>query len=206
MPSSWLKNRRREHYYRKAKDEKYRSRASYKLLEMAGKYNFLKEGDVVVDLGAAPGGWLQAARKIVGNNGFVLGVDLYPIKPMDEVNIHIIVGDISDQEITKQIKNILPSKADVVISDVAPNVSGVWEVDHARQIGLARCSLTIAIKIMRVGGNLFVKAFQGDLFNNFIREVKVYFRRVKIVKPKASRPQSAEVFVLGLHLKKQASA
>jgi len=130
-------------------------------------------------------------------------VDLNPIKPIDEVNVHIIVGDIVDQEIVKQIEDILPSKVDVVISDVAPNVSGVWEVDHARQIDLARCSLAIAIKLLKVGGNLFVKAFQGDMFNNFLREVESCFRRVKIVKPKASRTKSAEVFVLGLHLKKK---
>ncbi len=202
LPSSWLRNRRRDYYYRKAKDEKFRSRASYKLLEAVKKYRFLKKGDIVVDLGAAPGGWLQAASSIVRSRGFVLGVDLNAIKPMAEANVHIIVGDITDQEIVKQIEEIIPSKADVVISDVAPNVSGVWEVDHARQIDLANCSLMIATRILKVGGNFFVKVFQGDLFNNFIREVRRCFSRVEIVKPKASRSKSAEIFVLGLRKKR----
>lgn len=202
LPSSWLRNRRRDYYYRKAKDEKFRSRASYKLLEAVKKYRFLKEGDIVVDLGAAPGGWLQAASSIVGSRGFVLGVDLNAIKPMAEANVHIIVGDITDQETVKQIEDIIPSKADVVISDVAPNVSGVWEVDHARQIDLANCSLMTATRILKVSGNFFVKVFQGDLFNNFIREVRRCFSRVEIVKPKASRSKSAEIFVLGLRKKR----
>ena len=198
LPSSWLRNRRRDYYYRKAKDEKFRSRSSYKLLEILKKYRFLKEDYIVVDLGAAPGGWLQVASRVVGSQGFVLGVDLNAIKPMAEANVHIIVGDITNQETVTQIEEIIPSKADVVISDVAPNVSGVWEVDHARQIDLASCSLMIANRILKVGGNFFVKVFQGDLFSNFIREVRRCFSRVEIVKPKASRSKSAEIFVLGL--------
>jgi 23S rRNA (uridine2552-2'-O)-methyltransferase len=197
-----VRNRRRDYFYRKAKDEKFRSRASYKLFEVVKKYHFMKEGDIVVDLGAAPGGWIQAALKIVGNKGFVLGVDLKPIKPIDEVNVHLIVGDIADQETVRQIESILHAKVDVVISDVSPNVSGVWEVDHARQIDLARYSLTIARKILKPGGNFFVKAFQGDMFNNFLHEVRSYFYRVEVVKPKASRTKSAEIFILGLDLKR----
>jgi 23S rRNA (uridine2552-2'-O)-methyltransferase len=201
LPSAWLRERKRDYYYRKAKEEKYRSRASYKLLEVVWKYHFLNEGDVVVDLGAAPGGWLQAARKTVGSEGFVLGVDFSIIQPVEEANVCAIIGDITQPETIKKIKEILPSLADAVISDVSPNVSGVWEVDHARQIELARSSLAIAAKILRSGGNFFVKVFQGDMFDDFIREVKNYFRRVKIIKPKASRAKSAEIFVLGMGMK-----
>ena len=201
LPNAWLRERKRDYYYRKAKEEKYRSRASYKLLEVVWKYHFLNEGDVVVDLGAAPGGWLQAARKTVGGEGFVLGVDFNIIQPVEEANVCAIIGDITQPETIKEIKEILPSLADAVISDVSPNVSGVWEVDHARQIELARSSLAIAAEILRSGGNFFVKVFQGDMFDDFIREVKNYFRRVKIIKPKASRAKSAEIFVLGMGMK-----
>lgn len=204
LPKAWVRERKRDYYYRKAKEEKYRSRATYKLLQAIKKYHFLKKGDVVVDLGAAPGGWLQAARKIVGNEGFVLGVDLKRIQPLEAANVQIIVGDITDSETQKEIEGTLPSLADAVISDVSPNVSGIWEVDHARQIDLARVSLTLALKLLRVKGNFFVKVFQGDMFQSFVKEVGQHFARVEIIKPKASRARSAEIFVLGMNLKKAA--
>lgn len=199
-----MRERKRDYYYRKAKEEKYRSRATYKLLQAIKKYHFLKKGDVVVDLGAAPGGWLQAARKIVGNEGFVLGVDLKRIQPLEAANVQIIVGDITDSETQKEIEGTLPSLADAVISDVSPNVSGIWEVDHARQIDLARVSLTLALKLLRGKGNFFVKVFQGDMFQSFVKEVRQHFARVEIIKPKASRARSAEIFVLGMDLRKAA--
>lgn len=203
MPSAWLRERRRDYYYRKAKKDKYRSRASYKLLEAIRKYHFLTERDVVIDLGAAPGGWLQVAQKTVGSHGFVLGVDLNDIQPFEEANVCIIVGDITQPGIVKQIKEVLPCLADAVISDVSPKVSGIWEVDHARQVDLARSSLAIATELLRIGGNFFVKVFQGDLFDAFIKEVKGCFSRVKIMKPKASRTKSAEIFVLGRSMKEK---
>lgn len=202
LPKAWVRERKRDYYYRKAKEEKYRSRATYKLLQAIKKYRFLKKGDVVVDLGAAPGGWLQASRKIVGTEGFVLGVDLKSIKPLEVTNVHTMVGNITDPETQKQIEKILPSLADAVISDVSPNISGVWEVDHARQIDLARESLRLALKLLRKNGNFFVKVFQGDMFKGFVEEVRQHFARVEIVKPKASRAKSAEMFVLGMGLKK----
>jgi len=202
LPKAWVRERKRDYYYRKAKEEKYRSRATYKLLQAIKKYRFLEKGDVVVDLGAAPGGWLQASRKIVGKEGFVLGVDLNRIKPFEATNIQTIISDITDSETQKRIREILPSLADTVISDVSPNISGVWEVDHARQIDLAHESLTLALKLLKVDGNFFVKVFQGDMFRDFVEEVRQHFARVEIVKPKASRAKSAEIFVLGMGLKK----
>ena len=202
MPKAWVRERKRDFYYRKAKEEKYRSRATYKLLQAVKKYRFLRKDNVVVDLGAAPGGWLQASRKIVGNKGFILGVDLKSIQPIETNDIHTIIGDIADSETQKQIERILPSLADAVISDVSPKISGVWEVDHARQIYLARESLMLAMKFLKVGGNFFVKVFQGDMFQDFVKEVRQHFARVEIIKPKASRARSAEVFVLGMGLKK----
>ncbi len=202
LPKAWVKERKRDYYYRKAKEEKYRSRATYKLLQANEKHHFLRERNVVVDLGAAPGGWLQATRQIVGNEGFVLGVDLRRIRPLKASNVQTIVGDIANSETKKQIERVLPSSADAVISDVSPNVSGIWEVDHARQIDLARESLKLALKLLKIDGNFFVKTFQGDMFQSFVREVRQHFANVKIVKPKASRAKSAEVFVLGRNFRK----
>ncbi|MEM3704228.1 MAG: RlmE family RNA methyltransferase [Candidatus Bathyarchaeia archaeon] len=202
MPKAWLQERKRDYYYKKAKEEKYRSRATYKLFQAVEKYHFIKEGDVVVDLGAAPGGWTQAARKIVGKDGFVLGVDLKPIEPFPEHNVQTIIDDITNPEITRRILKMLPRKADVVISDVSPNISGIWELDHARQIDCAHKALEIALKTLRPRGNFFVKVFQGDMLTDYIKKVRKYFEDLRIVKPKASRAKSSEVFVLGIHLKK----
>jgi 23S rRNA (uridine2552-2'-O)-methyltransferase len=201
LPKAWLQERRRDYYYKKAKEEKYRSRAAYKLLQAVEKYHFIKEGDVVIDLGAAPGGWTQAARKIVGTEGFVLGVDLKPIKPFPENNIKTIIGDITEQETMQQILEMLSRKADVVISDVSPNISGIWELDHARQIDYAQKALEIALKALKPSGNFFVKVFQGDMLDDYIKKVKRYFEDVKVIKPKASRAKSSEIFVLGIRLR-----
>lgn len=201
MPKAWVQERKRDYYYRKAKEEKYRSRAAYKLLQAVKKYRFIKKGNIVVDLGAAPGGWLQATSKIVGENGFVLGVDLKPIEPFSQDNIQTIVGDINSEETLEQILKILLVKADVVISDVSPNISGVWEVDHARQIDLAEHSMKIALKILKPSGNFFVKVFQGDMLDDFIKKMKEHFKIVKVTKPEASRTKSSEMYVLGLTLR-----
>jgi 23S rRNA (uridine2552-2'-O)-methyltransferase len=120
---------------------------------------------------------------------------------MENGNIHVLVGDIRDPAIAQKIKALLPSSANVVLSDVAPKVSGAWEMDHARQIDLATQSLRLAIALLTMGGHFFTKAFQGDMFTGFHREVKHYFRQVKLIKPKATRTRSAELFVLGLRLK-----
>jgi len=201
LPKEWIRKRKRDYYYRKAKKEDFRSRASFKLLEAVEKFDLIKPGDVVVDLGAAPGGWLQVARKIVGDSGFVLGVDINEIKPVGFTNVLTIVGDIREPETIRRIKAILPRPADVVLSDVSPNVSGIWELDHARQIELAEISLNIARSTLRIGGNFFVKIFQGSLQAEFLNSVRELFRIVRIVKPKASRKESAEVYVLGMEYK-----
>ncbi len=172
------------------------------MLEATKKYRFIKSGDVVVDLGAAPGGWMQAARKIVGEKGFVLGVDIRFIEPMDFPNVQTLIGDISDYQTIENIRGILSRPVDVVISDVSPNISGVWELDHARQIDLAQRSLLIATSIMKTRGNFFVKVFQGDMLKDFVGEVKQHFGFVKLAKPKASRAKSSEIFVLGMHMKR----
>ncbi|MEM3665570.1 MAG: RlmE family RNA methyltransferase [Candidatus Bathyarchaeia archaeon] len=202
LPKAWIQDRKRDYYYKKAKEESYRSRAAYKLFQAVKKYNFMKKGDVVVDLGCAPGGWIQASREIVGSKGFVLGVDLKSTQPFKEHNVRTIIGDISEEETLQQIFELLPRKADVVISDASPNISGIWEIDHARQIDLAQHALKIALKILKPSGNFFVKVFQGDMLNDFIEKVMEHFEFVKAIKPPASRVKSSEIFVLGMHLKK----
>ena len=201
LPKAWIQDRKREYYYKKAKAENYRSRSTYKLVQANEKYGFIQRNDVVVDLGAAPGGWIQAARKMVGKNGFVLGIDLKPIEPFTQEYIRTIVGDLTEPEIVEQILSFLPRKADVVISDAAPNITGVWEVDHARQIDLATKALEISLSILRPSGNFFVKLFEGDLLNDFIQTVKTHFETVKIVKPQASRAKSSEMYLLALGMK-----
>lgn len=204
MPKAWLKSRKRDYYYQKAKKERYRSRAAYKLLQAVKKYHFIKPGDAVLDLGAAPGGWLQASRKIVGEEGFVLGVDIKPIEPLPSPNVLTAVADITEPETPKKIVELLSRKVDVVVSDVSPNISGVWEVDHARQIELAKRSLHIANSVLKPNGNLFVKVFQGDMLQDFVQEVKRRFKIVRIVKPKASKAKSSELYILGMGLKNPA--
>jgi 23S rRNA (uridine2552-2'-O)-methyltransferase len=201
LPKAWIQDRKRDYYYKKAKAEQYRSRATYKLSQTAIKYDFINKGDVIVDLGAAPGGWIQAARKIVGKTGFVLGVDLKPIAPFPQEYIRTIVADFTEPETVEQILTFLPRKPDVLISDAAPNISGVWDVDQARQIDLANQALQLALKLLRPRGNFFVKVFEGDMLNDFIASVKQHFEVVKFIKPKASRAKSSEMFLLALRMK-----
>ena len=201
LPKAWIQDRKRDYYYKKAKAENYRSRATYKLSQAATKYRFIRKGDVVVDLGAAPGGWIQASRKIAGKNGFVLGVDLKPIAPFPQEYVRTIVADFTEPETLQQILDFLPRKADVVLSDASPNISGIWEVDNARQIDLAAQALKIALSILRPSGSFFVKVFEGDMLAGFVKTVKKHFEVVKVIKPKASRAKSSEMFLLAMDLK-----
>jgi 23S rRNA (uridine2552-2'-O)-methyltransferase len=203
LPKAWIQDRKRDYYYQKAKAEQYRSRATYKLSQTAIKFHFIKKGDVVVDLGAAPGGWIQAARKIVGKTGFVLGVDLKPIDPFPWDYVRTIVADMMDPEILPQILSFLPRKPDVVISDASPNISGVWELDHARQIDLATQALHLALNLLRPSGNFFVKVFEGDLLAGYVKTLKRHFEVIKFVKPKASRAKSSEMYILALRRKQE---
>jgi 23S rRNA (uridine2552-2'-O)-methyltransferase len=201
LPKAWIQDRKRDYYYKKAKTENYRSRATYKLSQVARKYHFINRGDVVVDLGAAPGGWIQAARKIVGKTGFVLGVDLKPIAPFPQEYVRTLMADFTEPETLQQIIDFLPRKADVVLSDASPNISGIWEVDHARQIDLASQALEIALNLLRRSGNFFVKVFEGDLLGGFVGKVGNHFESAKVLKPKASRAKSSELFLLAMGLK-----
>lgn len=141
---------------------------------------------------------MQAARKAAGKEGFVLGIDIKPIKPVEDENVRSIECDVTQPETLALINQLLPRAADVVLSDLAPNVSGVWELDHARQVELARQSLRLALLVLRPGGNFFAKVFQGGMLEDFVSEVRQRFSYVRLIKPRASRRKSAELFVLSL--------
>jgi len=198
VPSEWLRQRKRDHFHRLAKARGFRSRASFKLLQVAKRYSFVKRGDHVLDIGCAPGGWLQAAHQLAGGKGFVLGVDLQTTTPLQFENVSTIKADITQEGVVDQIRATAPGMFDVVLSDLSPNLSGVWEVDHARQIELARCTLRIARSILKPSGDMLVKVFQGPELREFQLEMKSSFHVLRIVKPPASRPESAELYFLGL--------
>lgn len=197
MTKKWLRERAKDYYYRLAKSEGYRSRAAYKLLQTSKKYRFIKRGDVVLDLGAAPGGWMQIARELVGEAGYVLGVDRETIEEFEWDNVASFTYDITFLDGIDILRE-LPKKADVVLSDISPNISGIWELDHARQIGLAEDALKIAITVLRCDGSFFIKIFHGNLLKAFMKKVESYFKFLRIVKPKASRKKSSEIYLLAL--------
>lgn len=198
MPSKWLRKHRKDQFHRLAKERGYRSRAAFKLQQIARRHHFLRRGDAVLDLGASPGGWLQAAHQIVGNGGYLLGVDKKPVEKLPFQNVKTIEVDVTDQTSSSKIESMGPRKYDVVISDLAQNLSGVWEVDHARQIELARCAFRIACDVLKPSGNFLVKVFQGSELNEFRGQVKTHFQVLRIIKPPASRSESAELYFLGL--------
>jgi len=198
VSSRWLRQRKRDQFHRLAKQKGYRSRASFKLFQVTKRYRFIKRGDRVLDLGAAPGGWLQAARKVVGAEGYVLGVDKDPIEDLPYQNVTAFVTDVTQSDVIERIQSVSGLAFDVVVSDLSPNISGVWEVDHARQMELARTALRIARVILKPAGNLLVKIFQGSELKEFQLEMKSSFSTLRIVKPPASRPESAELYFLGL--------
>ena len=191
-----MKKDGKDYYYKKAKKEKYRSRASYKLKQINAKYKLIKNGDKVLDLGAAPGGWTQVAREVVGSNGLVVAVDLQEIKSFENENIIILRGDFTEAKTLERIKDISQSY-DVIISDASPKISGVWDIDHFRSIELCENVLKIAKEVLKPGGNLVVKVFQGSEIDNFIKKIRRSFKYVKVTKPKASRKKSSEVYVIG---------
>jgi 23S rRNA (uridine2552-2'-O)-methyltransferase len=181
-------------YYKKAKQGGYRSRAAYKLLELQRRFQLIKPGDVVVDLGAAPGGWLQVAAKLVGQNGKVIGIDLQPIETLREPNIVFLQGDITSPEITKKISELVDGKVHCVLSDLAPHLSGIRDADIARCLELNRTALTVAINLLRPGGCLLAKGFVNQELHTFTLELKQHFHSVQRTRPDATRQGSSEFY------------
>jgi len=192
----WISERRRDIYHRKAKELGYRSRAVFKLIEICRRTDLIRNGDVVVDLGAAPGGWLQVASERVGASGRVLGVDLRPIERISASNVSTIIGDIEAPDMALRIISSLPGRADVVLSDASPNLTGIWELDQARQLGLASSSVRIASEVLRTGGAMILKAFQGSLFNDLLSSIRGSFRDVDMFRPGATRKRSSEIYLV----------
>ena len=181
-------------YYKKAKQEGYRSRAAYKLLELQQRFRLMRPGDVVVDLGAAPGGWLQVAAKFVGQSGKVIGIDLQPIETLREPNIIFFQGDITSPEISRKISEIVDGKADCVLSDLAPRLSGIRDADAARCLELNRTALTVAAALLRPGGSFLAKGFVNQELHTFTLELKQHFHSVQRTRPEATRQGSSEFY------------
>ena len=201
MTNAWVQKRKKDQYYRLAKVRGYRSRAAYKLLQTARTYNLIKPGDKVVDLGCHPGGWLQVSREIVGPEGLVLGIDLKPVEHVLYSNIRTIIKDIHDSDTVSRIIEELKGPADALVSDLAPSIIGSWDVDHERQLDLAFTALAISKGVLRQHGNVLIKLFQGPRMKPFQEEAGLLFERSRLLKPKASRPESSEVYFLGLRFK-----
>ncbi len=201
MTNAWVQKRKKDQYYRLAKIRGYRSRAAYKLLQTIRSYKLIKAGQKVVDMGAHPGGWLQVAREVVGPEGFVLGIDVKPVGPLPYPNVKLLETDIYSDDLVKRVLGELKGPADVVISDLAPSIIGSWDVDHARQVDLARVALRITKEVLIQKGNVLIKLFQGPELKEFQEEAGLLFETSRLLKPKASRPESSEVYFLGIGFK-----
>lgn len=194
MTRAWVKGRKHDRYYRAAKKQEYRSRAAIKLSQIDRDHGLFHDADVVVDLGAAPGGWSQFALERVGPRGRVIAVDLVRIAPIPGVTL--IRGDFRTSAVQARIFEILRKPADVVMSDMSPRISGQRDYDHARSLELAEAARSFAVRALQPGGDLLVKVFQGPEYRDFLRRVAADFEAVKGVKPKASLTASSEIYIL----------
>jgi 23S rRNA (uridine2552-2'-O)-methyltransferase len=184
----------RDTYYKKAKQQGYRSRAAYKLLELQERFRIFKAGQLVVDLGAAPGGWIQVAAKLVGPSGKVIGVDLQPIEPFHQKNIIVVQADIIATETEQRIMEYLGRPADTVISDVAPKLTGIRDTDEARSLELNRTALEVTKRLLRAGGSFLIKSFVSEELRIFSTELDKQFGPVQRTRPDASRRGSSEIY------------
>ena len=192
---AWLQEHRDDPYVKRAQREGYRSRAAYKLLEIQEKDRVLRPEQVVVDLGAAPGGWSQVASRLVGPQGRVIALDLLEMEPL--AGVELIQGDFRENEVLERLRQSLEGRpVDLVISDMAPNVSGMAAVDQPRAMYLAELALDFAREVLAPGGALVTKVFQGEGFDELLRAFRGEFDRVVVRKPRASRPKSREVYLV----------
>ncbi|MGD0476573.1 MAG: RlmE family RNA methyltransferase [Nitrososphaerales archaeon] len=188
-----LHEAKRDLYRRLAKEQGYKSRAAFKLIQAAEKYDFIGPGDKVVDFGAAPGGWMQVAAQLVGDDGVVVGVDLREVRLRGK-NLKAIVMDVHDPRIKQKVLEALGGTADVALSDLAPSVSGVWELDQGRQVDLTLRVLELSESILRRDGSGFFKLFEGERSQEVRDEFRRRFRAVRPIKPAASRNVSSELY------------
>ena len=191
----WLKEHFTDEFVKRAQVEGYRSRAAYKLLEIQEKDAILKPGMTVIDLGAAPGSWTQVVAQVIGKQGEIFALDLLPMETIE--NVTFIQGDFQEQTVLDTLLEAVKEQGiDVVLSDMAPNTSGIKSADQTKSIYLAELALDFAIQVLNQGGAFLVKIFQGPGFDDFLRQLKTVFSIVVIRKPKASRARSKEVYVL----------
>jgi len=187
---------KKDHYRKLAREEGYRSRASYKLKELNKSYRIIGAGHFVLDLGCAPGGWMQVAAKIVGNKGKVMGIDRSYVEEIPRT--FILRASIDDDNIVKDIFDYFGEKVNTVICDLSPQVTGNWSVDHASQISLNYSAVKITEQVLKKKGNSLFKVFDGEFSNEFYHYMKKKFLRVKLRKPKASRKPSSELYCICL--------
>ncbi len=188
-----LSEARRDLYRRLAKEQGYKSRAAFKLLEANERYGFLREGAKVLDLGAAPGGWMQVASELVGPSGLVVGVDISHIR-LKENNVVALKMDVHDSGLEAKAREILGGSADVILSDLAPSVSGVWELDQTRQVDLTLRTIELSRTLLKGEGGVFCKLFEGERSQEVRDEFRRTFKSVRVVKPAASRSASSELY------------
>ena len=197
----WLQEHHRDQYVKRAQTDGYRSRASYKLIEINQKDKIFKPGLIVVDLGAAPGGWSQVAAKLVGPEGKIVASDILKMDPIDKVDF--VLGDFTNSDVLQNILNLLDNNlVDLVISDMAPNMSGIRGVDQTKAMYLIELALDMACKVLKPGGNFVVKVFHGEGFDQYMLELKKRFKRVMSRKPDASRSRSREVYFVAKNFKR----
>ena len=194
---AWMHEHVTDHYVQRAKAEGWRSRAAFKLMEIDEKDRLLRPGMVVVDLGSAPGGWSQVAAERVSGGGRVLALDLLDMAPV--AGVEFIQGDFREDAVLAELTFRLAGRpVDLVISDMAPNISGIAATDQARSVHLAELALEFASRHLKPGGNFLVKAFQGQGFDAFRKAMEEAFDKVVVRKPKSSRDRSSEVYLLGM--------
>lgn len=194
MSRKWLRERSKDAWYKLAKKEGYRTRASWKLLQLHEKFGLFQPGDRVVDLGAAPGGWAQVAVQLVGEEGRVVGVDLDKIEPME--GAIFLRGDMTSPETVARTMEATEGVADIIISDMSPNISGAYATDHARSVWLVESALDFTEKVLKKDGIFVAKVFEGDMFPQLLARMRRLFRDVKVSNPRASRAASSEVYVV----------
>ena len=196
----WLKEHFDDEYVRKSQEDGLRSRASYKLLEIQEKDKLIERGMTVVDLGAAPGGWSQVAADLVGDKGRVIASDILPIDFL--TGVEFLQGDFTEQAVLDQLLGMLPEGgADLVMSDMAPNMSGMRDIDQPRMMYLAELALDLARSVLRPGAYFLVKVFHGEGLREFEAQLKIDFASIKVRKPKASRARSSEIYLLAAGFK-----
>ena len=195
-PCALVAYNRKDAFYKKAKKEGYRSRAAYKLLELNHSWHFLRSGTRVIDLGSWPGGWVQVAAKIVTQTGRVIGIDLVKLDPLSLAHVTLVQGDATDQDQQQSLLSLLGQRADVILSDMAPKLSGVREADEARATALCHTALSCSHTLLKPGGSLLLKVFMNDEYQPLLAELHAAFSHVKTSRPQATRKGSTEVYIL----------